>query len=232
MIVAIGGMPRSGSTFSFNIVRESLAMRENVAVAAEDNFLAALAVSGSARHLIIKSHTPDSLCTKLILKEAIPCICTIRKPEDAIASWMRFFGHGLEDTVASMASWLTWHTSVSKHVLNICYELIDQEPLNAVLAIQKYIIGQTSIPEAALLARRYDKKQLKNELDLMSIGENTENLEFGYYDKLTLFHKSHISSLDSVAAVQELTEQQIRFIRNKLRSFVDEQGVYFWEGLL
>ena len=139
MIVAIAGMYRSGSTFSFNIAREILGNTGDV-IAVSDNSLPP-GFAGNAGHLVMKTHAPDSQLTALIAGQAISCICTYRKPEDAVASWVRTFGGTPEAGVAIVESWLAWHVQVSDRVLNISYEQIESDPLGVIGRIQRYLTG-------------------------------------------------------------------------------------------
>jgi len=224
MIVIIGGMHRSGSTFTFNIAREILANQGGVSIATADSLERGLASDDSVRNLIIKTHNPEPLITSLIKKEAFYCICTIRKPEDAVASWMRTFEHDFETSIAIIKSWLEWYRLVFNHVLQIDYETIDLYPLFAILRIQKYLVGRINLIDAIKLRRKYDKKRLKRHYDALKEAEGTINMGFSYYDSETFLHRRHISSIKSRPAQADLTYEQILFIREHLNGFVDQEG--------
>ena len=99
MIVFIAGMPRSGSTFSFNIVRRLLEARGSVYQEPTDDILGALERAGDATHLLLKAHQADDVTLALIKIGAVKAVCTVRKPEDAIASWMTTFGFTLAESL-------------------------------------------------------------------------------------------------------------------------------------
>jgi hypothetical protein len=173
-------------------------------------------VDKEAEHLIIKAHYPDLLMTELISKKAFFCICSIRNPEDAIASWMRMFDRDLKSSVLVIKNWLRWYQPVKKNVLQIDYETIDLYPLYAILIIQKYLLGRWNLLEAFLFWRKYNKKRLKKFSDNLRVSEKTKKAVDSYYDSETLLHRRHISSIKSRPAKLELSEEQIIFIRTNL----------------
>lgn len=226
MIVIVGGMIRSGSTFSFNIVRELLVSRGGVAQIAIDSINEAMANAGDEPNLIIKSHAPDALSSRLIEKGALRCVCTFRKPEDAIASWMRTFSFDLDKSVEIMKNWLSWHRRISPYALNISYDAIDRQPLQTILEIQRHILGRPQLIDAVRLWRKYDKRRLKKIYDGLEESEDTRNIGFSYYDDQTFFHRNHISSIDSKPAHLDLSQRQIAAIRGELAEFVNGTGNY------
>jgi len=114
MIVIIAGMPRSGSTYTFNVVRELLLLdgdRETSWVTTND-FSGSMRDS-SGKHLIIKSHHPDEIMRKLISLNAAYFICSIRKPEDAVVSWMRTFNATLDESIDVLKDWFLMYKELS-----------------------------------------------------------------------------------------------------------------------
>jgi hypothetical protein len=84
--VLIAGMPRSGSTFSFNVVREALQARGTIYREPTDDILGAVDRSEGAQHALAKAHAFDAPSLKLERTGAIRIITTIRRIEDAIPS--------------------------------------------------------------------------------------------------------------------------------------------------
>jgi hypothetical protein len=229
MIAIIAGMQRSGSTFSFNVARELLEARGGVTVFSTDAFEEALNASKNSSNLIIKTHAPDHFTNLLLKKKAIPCICTIRKPEDAIASWMRTFEFSLEESVAAYKRWLAWHSQMSKHVLNIDYHEIERTPLLVVLKIGRYLIRDIKINEAIHIWWQFRKSAVyKRTQGLQRDTQEIADIGFSYYDKTTFFHRRHVSSLKATSANEVLTQLQIALVRRELREYVDAAGNYLW----
>lgn len=229
MIAIIAGMQRSGSTFSFNVARELLEARGGVSVFSTNAFDEALDASMGSNHLIIKTHAPDHFTNLLLKKNALPCICTIRKPEDAIASLMRTFEFSLEESVAAYKTWLAWHRQMSKHVLNIDYDEIEKTPLLAVLKIGRYLLRDMKINEVIQIWWQFRKSAVyKKTQALQRDAHEIADIGFSYYDKTTFFHRRHVSSLETTSAHEFLTQQQIAFVRQELKEYVDVAGNYQW----
>lgn len=223
MIVVVAGMYRSGSTFSFNVIRESLIERGTVLTQA-GNSIPSGYCDADAMHLILKSHAPDEACTALVLRGDVHCICTYRRPEDAIASWMRAFNFGLDDSIEMMRQWLAWHARVSTHTLNIAYEKIDRRPLSTIFRIQRWLVGRSSVWNALHLWWKYDKRRLKVLYDQLAHGPAVEEIGFSYFDRNTFFHRRHIGSVSSRSATQLLVGEDVLQIRQRLSAYVDAQG--------
>ncbi|MHB8848651.1 MAG: hypothetical protein ACYC43_09430 [Burkholderiales bacterium] len=224
VIVAIAGMPRSASTFSFNIARELLGDTGRV-VAISDNTLNPK-LAGEADHLIIKTHNPDQPLMEMIAGKTIPCICTYRKPEDAIASWVRTFGGTVGSASAIIESWLKWHVRIHEKVLNLSYEHIETNQLDTITRIQLYLTGREDIAQAEKLNEAYQKSALKEQTDALQKNDDTTDIGFSYYDNKTFFHRRHISSIRSIAAEDEFSPSQISTIRNYLIEYIDSSGNY------
>jgi Sulfotransferase domain len=215
-------MIRSGSTFSFNIARELL-LRSGSAVTAFANSFGGVPLESST-HLILKSHAPDKSVTDEVKDGTLACICTVRKPEDAIASFMRAFGFSLEESISAVNAWLSWYSSVFKHVLTIEYEAIDEFPRNVISRIDEFLTGDTCDERSSALAEKYSKSDLKAKLDRLEQNSNTIDLGFTYYDSETFFHRRHISSITSHSASSSLSASEISRIRTELSAFIDAGG--------
>ncbi len=109
MIVFVAGMPRSGSTFTFNIVRGLLEARGRLHQIPVESVLSAVEDAGSADHLVFKGHAADEITIKLAKLSALKVICSTRKPEDAIASWMATFGFSIEESIAALNRWMVMY---------------------------------------------------------------------------------------------------------------------------
>jgi Sulfotransferase domain len=219
----IGGMHRSGSTFSFNIAREQLSRTGPVIAAVAESFDESKSIADDA-HYIIKSHTPTDMVTRGIREGRVKCICTIRKPEDAIASFMHAFGFDLEPMIGQALNWLSWYSSVCAEVFTIKYELIDESPVTAISLMDRYLTGATCDDRCRDLALKYAKSPLKAELDEMQEDSNTTNIGFSYYHNETLFHRRHISSVISRTASDVISDADIHRIRGALKEYVNEDG--------
>jgi hypothetical protein len=217
MVVVIGGMIRSGSTFSFNIVKEILAQTGTVEISFANSIDSSVFSRADNQHFILKTHSPDEDILARIKNSSLHCVCTIRRPEDSIASFIRTFGFPLELGIESVKHWFDWYHPVSNLVLSIDYGIIDLQPRLAIAKIVEYIGlgGNEALAEA--LAERYEKSTLKTRFDSLTNDERTVDVGCSYYERETFFHRRHISSLNSRSAALDLSPIQIDQIRNELR---------------
>lgn len=225
MIVLVAGMYRSGSTFAFNVIRETLETRGGVAAHAGDSLRPGMVAPGSP-NLILKSHAPDLLCTDLVRAGAIRCVCTFRNPTEAIASAMLAFGFSLDDSLELMGNWLAWHRSVAPHCLNVDYVDIDRRPLSVILRLQRWLVGAPRPMLAWRLRRTYDKRRVKDRYDALPMTDAVVDGGFTYYDRITFFHRRHVTSIQGIAAASILSGEELRKIRAALADFLDIDGAY------
>ena len=224
MIVVIAGMYRSGSTFSFNIARESLVGAIDVLSA---NAVSAIQMEQSAgQHLLVKAHLPDHALMGKVLDGSAACICTYRKPEEAIASWMDTFGFGFDESMKTIHDWLEWHRTVHCPILNIPYEMIEDRPLRAILVIQRYLMGHVDKRAARRLRLEYDKAHVKKAYDYLSESDETVNIGISHYNVKTFFHRRHVSSVEKRETSKTLNLAQIANVRRQLGKYVDSEGIY------
>jgi hypothetical protein len=225
MIVLVAGMYRSGSTFAFNVIRETLETHGGVAAYAGDSLRPGMVAPGST-NVILKSHAPDALCTDLVRVGAIRCVCTFRNPMEAIASARLAFGFSLDDSLELMRHWLAWHRSVAPHCLNIDYVDIDRRPLSVILRLQRWLVGATRPLLAWRLRRTYDKRRVKDRYDALPMTDAVVDGGFTYYDRITFFHRRHVTSIQGIDAATVLSGEELHKIRTALADFLDSDGTY------
>jgi hypothetical protein len=223
MLVVVGGMQRSGSTFAFNVVRETLTEDGADAHCVSANDLeAAYAAYDHQKHVIVKSHHPDARLTAMINSGAAKCVCTYRKPEEAAASWMRAFGHDLEGAVGVVEDWLLWRAQDVRNATNLSYERLISSPVRAVLAIQ-HAIGRIRPLQALSLAKKYDRRSVAAQYNNMKPSETTVDMGFTFYDCKTFFHRNHVTALEAESA---LNDRDRANVRERLSKYVDANGGY------
>jgi hypothetical protein len=224
MIVVIAGMYRSGSTFSFNIAREILVGDVDVVAAnsvSEDDLTRA-----EGRNLVVKAHLPDHVLVAKIAAKTALCICTYRKPEDAVASWMDTFGFTFDESLGAIRGWLAWHQPAQLPMLNIAYDTIEDQPLDAVLMIQRYLTGHVDHGVAQALVSKYSKARVKEKYDALVNGADSINIGFSHYDPATFFHRRHVSSVEKRQVSKTLNAEQLLRVRTELANYVDANGEY------
>jgi hypothetical protein len=227
MIVCIAGMPRSGSTFSFNVAREALCARGRVHHDYSTSVLDELARAVDVDHVLIKAHQLDDRSVLLGRYGAMRVICTVRKPEDAVASWMQMFNASEEETIAGMRAWLQLYRELKPFALTIRYRTIDRHPLMAAWQIMRFLFPRATIIDAWRSSRRYSKAEVKKRTDAMMDRHAAGIKEIGssWYDINTHFHRRHVSSLKSRAAIERLPLDQVERIRIALAREIAGTGL-------
>jgi hypothetical protein len=218
-------MPRSGSTFSFNIVRCLLEARGTVYQEPTGNILTAVERANGAAHLLCKGHGADEVTLKLAKLGAIKVVCTVRKPEDAIASWMRTFDFTLEQSLGVMENWLWMFNSIRAHALVLPFEEIDREPKSAAWKIARYVCNDVDELAVERIATEFTKAKVKDiSEDVEARKGHIQDLGFSFYDKRTFFHRRHVSSVETVEAADRIGTEQVSAIRRALAAWCDGEG--------
>jgi hypothetical protein len=103
----------------------------------------------SFAHLLLKGHEADEVTLALTKLGAIKSICTVRKPEDPIASWMSTFSFTLEESIHAMSAWLRMFSVIRTYALIVPFDEIDREPRSAAWKIARYIFDDADEPAVA-----------------------------------------------------------------------------------
>lgn len=210
VIVFVAGMQRSGSTFAFNVARELLRARGRTHQEATPDVAAALERSCDAKHLLLKAHHADPHTIALARHGALRTIITVRRIEDAAASWMETFHRSEAETIECLRTWLRLYAQLRDVALLLPYAQIDRRPWLAAWRIARFLCPDAGVPEVARITRKYAKAEVKKHTDaLKADGKGVTNLSFSYFDEATFFHRRHISGLQSRPAEQRIPSEQI-----------------------
>jgi hypothetical protein len=215
MLVSICGMPRSGSTFSFNIVREILSRRGTTHWEASDETEVVLLASQD-KNVIVKGHIPNQFGQRLLQTGAMKGVCTIRDPYDAIESWMDCFGFSLEESVAQFQNWAKVFNKVKEDTLVIRFTDIEERPATVIWRIARHLDIFLTPLEWIKIHRKYRKAASLALSKQISIdGEAVRDLGFSFYDTTTFFHRRHIRETKLVS----LSESQKKYVRENIKDF-------------
>jgi hypothetical protein len=228
MIVFIAGMPRSGSTFSFNVVRDVLRTRGSVyqGEGSPPNTFRELAKAGDAKHVLIKVHELDETGVLMARCGAARVICTIRDPEDAVSSWMEAFDFSEKHSILVIRKWLRLYIMLQPFALTISYRTVDHHPLIAARRIMRFVVPGVRLSEIRRSSRRHSKLEVKKRTDALSRDQqDTKDIGFSWYDSNTFFHRRHISSLRSRSAQERLPLEQVQRIRAALAEETAAAGI-------
>jgi hypothetical protein len=225
MIAFIAGMPRSGSTFTFNIVRSLLERRGSLHQVPVGQILSALEQSDGAEHLVFKGHVADEVTLKLVKLGAIKSVCSVRKPEDAVASWMTTFSFDIEEAISAVEQWILMYQNIRDHALVIPFEAINSDPFAVAHRIAEFILTDVSLGEAEAVCRMFTKEKVQEISRRVANREGKiQDIGFSYYDQETFFHRRHVTSLEEIKADLRITTDQISLIRDRLSVYCDQFG--------
>jgi hypothetical protein len=223
MIVFIGGMPRSGSTYSFNITREVLGKWVPVHYESDIGLKAIIARAGPEEHVIVKAHVADEDTVQGIRTGRIKSIVTYRNPVDAIASWINTFGFTFEIALQDMKSWIDLFLKIRDHSLLLDYETIDRHRASAALTIAQYLQPTFHWSGAEAMADKHSRAEA------LALSANLEkskavDIGFSYYDPETYLHRRHVSGLVSKSAEELIGAHRVAEIRKALAEHLRPDG--------
>jgi Sulfotransferase domain len=216
MIVVIAGMFRSGSTFTFNIVRELLL--GEVYVLSGNSIPNEELIRDRSRNLVILSHSPDDALMNKIRAGHAVCICTFRKPEDVIVSWMDTFGFSFGESVDMIRRWLEWRNSAQGLMLNLRYEDLMDRPQRAILMIQRSLFGRIERRQATQLSARYNHARAERAREGKPDNMDAIDIRLTAHDPTMRSHPQHVSNA--------LNATQIAAVREALVNYVNADGEY------
>ncbi len=220
-------MPRSGSTFAFNVVREVLQSRGVVYHESSDDVVGAVLRSNGAAHVIVKDHDFDEASIQLAQAGAFHVIMTIRRVEDAIASWLEVFETLPEDVALQvMRRWLRLYGQLRQHATIVSYDKIDRHPWLGAWHIARAVRPSVLPAEVIRIARRFSKADVKRTADQLT-REMPGVIDggFSHYDSTTFLHRRHVSSLRSRPAEERIDPERMRRLRAELASDVQAAGL-------
>lgn len=215
-------MQRSGSTFSFNIAREIVRARGSIHQEATNDVAAAIRNSGNSEHVLIKSHDISDLGISLIRHGSARAVCTVRKPEEAVASWLDTFGFDLDEAIEDFRRWLLMYREIAPHALTVGYETIERRPTLAAWRIARNLGLAVSPVEVLRAARKFRKVQIRKKFQTLEKSDGgVVDLGFSHYDSETFFHRRHVSP---EGASRSLAPEVVARIRDRLAPFLDASG--------
>lgn len=218
MLVVCNGMPRSASTWSFNValgLLKPLAPAGGVYSAYDESMVRFLeSVPPATAHALVKCHELDAHGRALAQTGTAKVIYTWRDPADAVASCMRMFSHDFGTALACVEASLDLYAFHQRcgTALILDYERIVVDPLAAVQRIAAFLeLDERSdairaVTEETSLPRMKEKAEaLPDEAHLIAL--------CGFpHDPETLLHPHHIRDGGSGYGRKLLTADQLERI--------------------
>jgi hypothetical protein len=224
MLILCNGMPRSASTWSYNVAMGLLRHTATEVHGGYDEnlhrFLRTL--PESCVHAVVKCHSLDGAGLGLAQVHAAKVIYTWRDLADATASYMIMFGTDFDRVLAIMSSSLDLYQRHRRHgALILGYDAIIQQPTESVAAVATYLNLEASegqiaeIAGANSLARTRDKVK---EIGSLDYGERLIRHERSSYDPETLLNIDHIRDGSMGYGPSRLNQAQLRRVDELLRA--------------
>jgi hypothetical protein len=223
MLVLCNGMPRSASTWSYNVAISLLRHTAQEVYGGYDEnlhrFLCGL--PASCVHAVLKCHSLDDAGLGLAQLQAAKVVYTWRDLADATASFMTMFGVDFEDIISVMSSSLDLllrHRSNGGLILS--YEAIMQQPTESVAAVASYLnvaARQELIAEIAEANSFYRMREKVKEISSLEYDGSLIRHERTSYDPETLLNLHHIRDGSSGYGAGRLKEDQLRRLEELLR---------------
>ena len=200
MVVVCNGMPRSASTWAFNVAlglcratdpdsEVYSGYDENV----EQFFASAPA---TAVHLVVKCHGLDACGRRLARSGAGKTIYTWRDPADAVVSCMNMFGYDFERAFAAVESSLVLCDFLRRAgtALIMGYDEITTAPAEAVARFMEYLGLDRSERIAAGVADENSFERMHERAEQLRQRNGTRLVWVGEFahDPETLLHPGHL----------------------------------------
>lgn len=216
MLVLCTGMPRSASTWSFNICRRlvsELNPGDSVYSSYHENLAETLASLGDRyRHLVLKCHNLDETGRKLCASGEALAVYTYRDPFDAVYSSMVMFQQSFEvalESIRSALRLLEFHRRTGKGLI-IDYDWICQSPIEAIRAVAAFLGLNASDELVRRLATGTSLEAVAAMAAQVSEGRGAVRTPRSIYDPETLVHRDHIRNGSSGRGRALLSEEQQR----------------------
>ena len=200
MVVICNGMPRSASTWAFNVVLglcRATDPSSEVYSGYDENVERFFASTPpTAVHVVVKCHGLDPYGRTLVRSGAAKTIYTWRDPADVVASCMAMFGYDFERAFAAVESSFVLCDFLRRAgtALIMAYGEITTTPVEAVARIMDYLGLEPNESVAAGIAEENSFERTKAKADQLSHRNDTELMWAGdvAYDSETLLHPGHI----------------------------------------
>jgi hypothetical protein len=199
MLVFCNGMPRSASTWSYNVAVGLLrqATSGEVFGGYDENlhrFLRGL--PASAAHAVLKCHSLDATGTGIAQLGGARVVYTWRNLADATASFMTMFGLSFDRAIAVMSSSLDLYRRHRRNgALILGYRAIMEHPEGSVRKVAAYLGLDAPDPVISAVAHSASFAKMRErvaEIGSLDYGPNLLRHEHSSYDPVTLLHVDHI----------------------------------------
>src|SRR5947209_82518 len=203
MLVLCNGMPRTASTWSFNVTKAILRAcfpGEGLQAGPSEAPVRFLkSANPEARHIVIKCHGLTPLARTLVRTRAAKVVFTTRDLADAVASAMAAFGDSFDrvvDVVMMPTLGLPAFHRESGNSVIVRYEEIVNRPQCAIRRIGEYLAGDKVTPRMVeeVAARTCFERMRERVEEINTIAEPGRLVDTGtnLYDPETMLFRHHM----------------------------------------
>ena len=203
MIVLLAGMPRSGSTFSFNVVRGFPTGGDDYRRTRARTFSAGASFERTEPD--VRQSPADDSSNQVADVPTNDDHSPSRRGCDGLMG-QHFRGGPQPVLIEIMRRWLRMFRVLRNQALIVTYREIDSHPWLAAWRIARAVCPKVGPMEVLRIARRLDKTVVKRRVDQMQLGPGVHDGGWTYFDTQTSFHRRH--SLRSRPDQQRTTCQQ------------------------
>jgi Sulfotransferase domain len=231
MIVLCNGMPRSASTWSFNVCRllfHDLHPKSTLCARYHENLAEVIdPLRGSYDHVVLKCHTLDQRGRELCRTGVARAIYTHRDPFDAIHSAMVMFRHSFEEALESIRGSLAlydFHLSTGEaHIVS--YDAIVGTPERAIADLAAYLelSDLNAFPEAVRRISAQTSMDAMKEI-ARQVGRERHGIRTprSIYDPETHVHRDHIRDGRTGCGRDYLSADQLRRAETALAPYLHQ----------
>jgi hypothetical protein len=228
-LILCTGMPRSGSTWSYNAcmsLLESAHPDASIAGLYSEDIRAVLA-ERSADYLVIKCHAVDEAGRGAIGRGECRTVYTYRDPREAVASFMVFADHSFDEALASIKASLEFMTFQRRYgdALLISYTELTESPRQAIRRIADHLgpaVDDAAVTEADRRSSREEAAAVADKVETFTPAEVYRDDKYLYHRR-SLVHRNHLAG-GGARWQSALTAAQIIQIRHETRFWADLFG--------
>jgi hypothetical protein len=226
MLVFCNGMPRSASTWSFNVlVLLFRRLGRNVHSGYDENMHRfARDLPSAATDVVLKCHSLDPTATMLLQIGAAKVVYTWRDPADAIASFMEMFQTDFDHAFPVIAASIDlYHRHRRTGGLTLGYQQIVADPGACIARIASYLglaAGPSLIGGLAQATGLAEVRRKLEEIGSLDYGPRLVRHYQTFYDPETMLNIDHIRHGGSGYGKDVLNQAQQR----QVQALIDEKG--------
>jgi hypothetical protein len=194
-------MPRSGSTWAFNVCRKLVDVcapgKRTYSGYHEELAEVFLHTPPVYDHIVVKCHTLDPTGMVLSCASAVKIVYTHRDPYDAIASYMKMFRRPFEEALRAMKytlELLAFHADCGNAEV-LAYGDLTSDGRSAVTRVAKYLGFAPDPATITAIDNETSLREMKRMADMVDESSPGVVCSAGaVYDGRTLLHRGHIQN--------------------------------------